>query len=150
MATCASNTADSSVRSTDLYRAGRRADGDQHARGDPRIGVAATFALTNAFLRRGVLTGSVVQAMAITVPLGGLMFLLLALAGGLFLLPMVGQFSIAAIGLLAISGIIHFVLGRYCNFRAVKAMGAVLSGPVIEASLVWAICLAIYCSWVKH
>ena len=31
---------------------------------------AATFAFNNASLRRGVLTGSVGQAMAITVPLG--------------------------------------------------------------------------------
>ena len=31
---------------------------------------AATFAFNNASMRRGVLTGSVLQAMAITVPIG--------------------------------------------------------------------------------
>ena len=40
---------------------------------------AATFAFNNASLRRGVLTGSVAQAMAVTVPIGFPIFLLAAL-----------------------------------------------------------------------
>jgi hypothetical protein len=43
---------------------------------------AATFALNNASVRRGVLTGSVAQAMAITVPLGVPLFFAAALASG--------------------------------------------------------------------
>ena len=43
---------------------------------------AFTFALNNATLRRGVLTGTVMQAMAITVPVGGAGFLALAIAAG--------------------------------------------------------------------
>ena len=43
---------------------------------------AATFAFNNASLRRGVLTGSVAQAMAITVPIGVPLFFIAALLSG--------------------------------------------------------------------
>jgi len=41
---------------------------------------ALTFALNNATLRRGVVTGTVMQAMAVTVPVGAAGFLVLALS----------------------------------------------------------------------
>jgi hypothetical protein len=47
------------------------------SRGRPLLGVlyaalgAFTFALNNATMRRGVVTGSVLQGMALTVPIGG-------------------------------------------------------------------------------
>jgi hypothetical protein len=43
---------------------------------------AASFGLNNAMTRRGVLTGSVAQALAIGVPIGVPMFFLFALLGG--------------------------------------------------------------------
>ena len=43
---------------------------------------AFTFALNNVAMRRGVVTGSVLQAMAMTVPIGGLSFLVLTVRGG--------------------------------------------------------------------
>ena len=102
---------------------------------------AATFAFNNASARRGVLTGSVAQALAITVPVGVPIFLLAALASGaLAALP---RFSGAAVGLLALAGVLHFVLGRYCNFRASQAIGANLAGPVIQLSLAVSLTLAI-------
>jgi uncharacterized membrane protein len=44
---------------------------------------------------------------------------------------------------LAAAGILHFVGGRYCNFRATKAMGANLVGPIQQVSLVLTLVLAI-------
>jgi uncharacterized membrane protein len=102
---------------------------------------AATFALNNAFARRGVLNGTVVQAMAVSVPLGVPLFLVVALATGSTSLIL--EFSTNAWTLLALAGIIHFVLGRYCNYRAVKAMGANLAGPVMESSVLVALVLAV-------
>lgn len=91
--------------------------------------------------RRGVLTGSVAQALAIGVPIGVPMFLLFAAAsGGLDALM---GFSAAAIALMAATGVLHFICGRYCNYRSVKAMGANLSGPVVQLSLVVTLFLAI-------
>lgn len=103
---------------------------------------AATFAFENAIARRGVLTGSVAQALAISVPLGVPIFFLVALAFGS--LGAVLGFSPAAIGYLALAGILHFVWGRYCNYSASKAMGANLVAPVQQANLLITLALAIW------
>jgi uncharacterized membrane protein len=102
---------------------------------------AATFAFNNAAARRGVLTGSVAQAIAITVPIGVPMFFIAALAVGA--LPILTEFSATSLLYLATAGVIHFVWGRYCNYRATKAMGANLVGPVQQVSLILTLGLAI-------
>ncbi|MFN3891247.1 MAG: DMT family transporter [Beijerinckiaceae bacterium] len=102
---------------------------------------AATFALNNAFARRGVLTGSVFQAMSISVPIGVPMFLLGAVVTG-----SVGyfiQFSAKAWFFFALAGVLHFAWGRYCNYRAVKAIGSNLAGPLQESSVLIALFLAV-------
>src|SRR6267142_3678442 len=76
---------------------------------------AATFAFNNASVRRGVLSGSVGQAMAITVPLGVPLFFLAALATGH--LGDVFGFPFRGLAALSLAGILHFVWGRYCNYR---------------------------------
>jgi drug/metabolite transporter (DMT)-like permease len=102
---------------------------------------AATFAFNNASARRGVLTGSVAQALAITVPIGVPIFLVAALATGT--LGTLARFSSEAIALLALAGVLHFVVGRYGNFRAAQAIGANLSGPVIQLSVALTLALAV-------
>jgi drug/metabolite transporter (DMT)-like permease len=103
---------------------------------------AAAFAFETVTSRRGVLTASVTQALAVTVPLGVPIFLLFAAAfGGLAIaagLP--GQ----AITCLAAAGVLHFVWGRYCNYRASKAMGAILVAPVQQSNLLVTLALAIF------
>jgi uncharacterized membrane protein len=102
---------------------------------------AATFALNNASFRRGALTGSVAQAMAVTVPIGvPLFFIITALAGYLGTLA---KFSPRAILWLSLAGIVHFVWGRYCNYRAIQAIGVNLVTPVQQISLVITLALAI-------
>ncbi len=102
---------------------------------------AATFGFNTATVRRGVLSGSVFQAIAITVPMGVPLFLVAALAAGQ--LGAVGQFGWPATGYLALAGILHFIWGRYWNYRAVKEMGANLSGPVQQVSLLVALTFAV-------
>jgi drug/metabolite transporter (DMT)-like permease len=102
---------------------------------------AATFGFNTATVRRGVLSGSVFQAMAITVPLGVPLFFVAALASGQ--LGALGQFGWPGTGYLAMAGILHFVWGRYWNYRAVREMGANLSGPVQQISLVAALTFAV-------
>jgi uncharacterized membrane protein len=102
---------------------------------------AATFAFNNASIRRGVLTGSVVQAMAITVPIGAPLFFLAALLTGH--IAEVANFSHQALVALALAGILHFVWGRYCNYRATMAMGTNLVAPIQQFNLVLALVLAI-------
>ena len=105
--------------------------------------LAATFfALNNATTRRGVITGTVAQAMAITVPMGvPLFFLLLVIFGQLDALA---QLSWHAIGLLSVAGVLHFVWGRYCNYRASKAIGANLQGPASQSDIVITLAMAVW------
>jgi drug/metabolite transporter (DMT)-like permease len=102
---------------------------------------AFTFALNNVAMRRGVVTGSVLQGMAITVPIGGLSFLVMALAFG-----ELGQFvRFPAVGLawLAGQGIVHFVVGRYCNYKSNQLMGVNLAAPVVQLQVPFAMLLAV-------
>lgn len=102
---------------------------------------AATFALNNASVRRGVLSGSVLQAMAITVPIGlPISFLVALLTGSL---AAVAGFSSRALVALSLSGIMHFVWGRYCNYRATRAIGTNLVAPIQQINLIFTLLLAI-------
>jgi uncharacterized membrane protein len=103
---------------------------------------AATFAFNNASVRRGVLTGSVLQAMAITVPIGLPISFLVAVATGS--LAAVAGFSSRALLALSLSGIMHFVWGRYCNYRATRAIGTNLVAPIQQINLIVTLLLAIW------
>lgn len=103
---------------------------------------AATFAFNNASVRRGVLTGTVAQAMAITVPIGVPLFFLAALVTGR--LGDVLTFSTQGYVALALAGVLHFVWGRYCNYRATLAMGTNLVAPIQQFNLLVTLLLAIW------
>lgn len=103
---------------------------------------AATFALNNTFARRGVLTGTATQALSISVPIGVPMFFIGAAAASS--LGWLLEFSWQAYGFLALAGIVHFVFGRYCNYRSVKAIGSNLAGPLQESSVLIALALAVF------
>ena len=102
---------------------------------------AATFALTNAAGRRGVITGTPAQGMVISMPVGLACFLALALLTGA--VQHLGRFSGAALTSLSAAGVLHFVLGRYCNFRASQAAGVNLTAPVIQLNSVVTLVLAV-------
>ena len=102
---------------------------------------AATFAFNNAAARRGVVTGTVIQAMAITVPIGLVCFipasLLTGAAARLPTLPAASIMAMAGVGLL------HFIVGRFCNYRANQAAGANLAAPVVQLQVFVAVILAV-------
>lgn len=103
---------------------------------------AVGFAFETATARRGVVTASVLQAMSLTVPLGIPVFLLFAAAfGGLHVLD---GFSTEAIACLATAGVLHFAWGRYCNYRASKAMGANLVAPIQQSNMLVTLALAVW------
>jgi drug/metabolite transporter (DMT)-like permease len=102
---------------------------------------AAGFAFETATARRGVVTASVTQALAITVPIGVPIFLVLAGAFGA--LGAIAGFSAQAIACLAAAGVLHFTWGRYCNYRATKAMGANLVAPVQQSNMLVTLALAV-------
>jgi drug/metabolite transporter (DMT)-like permease len=92
-------------------------------------------------MRRGVVTGSVLQGMAVTVPIGGLSFLVITIA-----FDELGQlvaFPLAAFAWLAGQGVVHFVIGRYCNYRSNQLMGVNLTAPVVQLQVPFAMLLAV-------
>ena len=102
---------------------------------------AFTFALNNVAMRRGVVTGSVLQGMAVTVPIGGLSFLIMAIMfGELYQLAL---FPVMSVAWLAGQGIVHFVLGRYCNYKSNQLMGVNLTAPVVQLQVPFAMLLAV-------
>jgi drug/metabolite transporter (DMT)-like permease len=102
---------------------------------------AASFALNNATARRGVVTGTPTQGMAISVPIGVLCFLAIALAMGE--IAQLGQFPPIDAAWMAGVGVLHFVFGRYCNYRANQGAGTNLTAPVIQLQVVVTLTLAV-------
>src|SRR5262245_7376644 len=102
---------------------------------------AATFALTNATGRRGVVSGTPAQGMVISMPVGLVCFLAFAVLTGA--VQHLGRFSGMGLVLLSSAGVLHFVLGRYCNFRASQAAGVNLTAPVIQLNSVVTLALAV-------
>lgn len=102
---------------------------------------AASFGFNNAAMRRGVLTGGVLQAMVITVPIGVPLFALASYLFGGFdsLQTFSGETWLWMIG----AGVIHFVIGRYGNYRATRALGATLSAPIQQMTVPISLILAV-------
>jgi drug/metabolite transporter (DMT)-like permease len=102
---------------------------------------AVTFAWTNATVRRGVVTGTAVQATTLSIPIGLPVFFAALLLSGQ---PgLVAELPIRATLTFAVVGISHFIIGRYCNYRALAAIGTNLAGPVMQFSLIVSLVLAI-------
>src|SRR5882672_6031432 len=92
-------------------------------------------------MRRGVVTGSVLQGMALTVPIGGLSFLVMTVIFGE--LHQLVVFPTAALIWLACQGVVHFVIGRYCNYKSNQLMGVNLTAPVVQLQVPFAMMLAV-------
>ncbi len=102
---------------------------------------AAAFALNVTAARRGVVTGTPMQGTALTVPIGVACFLPVAIATGQ--LARLGAFPLRAAGWMAGVGVLHFLLGRYCNYRSNQAAGVNITAPVIQLQIVVTLALAV-------
>jgi drug/metabolite transporter (DMT)-like permease len=100
-----------------------------------------TFGINSATVRRGVITGSVTQVVVVSMPIGFAMFVAAALGTGQF--SRITEFSPQSFAFLATAGVVHFVIGRYCGYRSIQAMGANLASPVQQWSLLVTLTLAI-------
>ena len=101
---------------------------------------AAFFGMNAASVRRGVLTGTVLQGLSISFAFGLPFFLLMSLVLGSF--QQIWNFSNVSYVLLILAGLIHFGFGRYCNYRATKAMGGLLVRPLQQISVILSLILA--------
>ena len=102
---------------------------------------ATTFGINHAMIRRGVISGTATQAVAISMPVGLAFFTVVTLLVGQ--LGVIAQFSPFALFMLAAAGIVHFVFGRYCAYRAIAAIGVNLAMPVTQWSMLVSLALAL-------
>jgi drug/metabolite transporter (DMT)-like permease len=75
------------------------------------------------------------------VPIGGLSFLVMTTAFGE--LHQLVAFPMAALAWLACQGVVHFVIGRYCNYKSNQLMGVNLTAPVVQLQVPFAMLLAV-------
>jgi drug/metabolite transporter (DMT)-like permease len=102
---------------------------------------AATFGLNIATARRGVIGGTVAQAIAITNVIGLALLALIAMGFGAY--DQFAAMSSEAMAWFATIGVSHFVLGRYATYRSARALGAAQSGPIQQMSLLLSLSLAL-------
>ncbi len=101
---------------------------------------AASFGLADTSTRRGVLKGTVTQALFVSVTLGVPLFLVAAaISGQLFHANLITSKGYL---LLAAAGIVHFIGGRYCNYRTISAIGATRAAPISTVQLPYSVIVA--------
>ena len=81
------------------------------------------------------------QATAISIPAGVPMFLVALLLFGRS--TIFAELPLQSTLVFAATGVSHFILGRYANYRALGAIGTNLAGPVLQFNLVVSLVLAI-------
>jgi drug/metabolite transporter (DMT)-like permease len=101
---------------------------------------AFSFSMNMALIRRGVSTATPGQAALVTVVLGVPLFVAAAAVSGQ--LTRAGEMSTSGFAYLAGAGIMHFVIGRYANYRALQAVGANMAQVVSTLSVPLGILLA--------
>jgi drug/metabolite transporter (DMT)-like permease len=101
---------------------------------------AITFGLNNASVRRGVLSGTVFQALFVTVALGIIMFFIPAVVTGEIV--RIPELSTTQLLCFSAAGIVHFIIGRYCNYGAVRALGSNLAGGLIQLQILVSLVVA--------
>ncbi len=89
---------------------------------------SASFGINTVFTRRGVLGASASNGIYISVPMGVPLLAIAALLTGQIF--GIGVLTPRDYLFLAAAGIVHFLLGRYSNYRATAAIGANRSNPL--------------------
>lgn len=100
-----------------------------------------SFGFSTITARRGVVGSSASYGLYITVVMGVPLFAVAALVTGQLLDTF--DLSWTALGLLAGSGIVHFLIGRYCNYRCIDAIGANRSQPIQMTNTLYSVIVAV-------
>ena len=102
---------------------------------------ALSFAFSTITARRGVIGSSASFGLYITVILGVPLFAIAALATG----QIFDTFDLApeALALLAGAGVLHFLIGRYCNYRCIDAIGSNRAQPLQTTNTIYSVVVAV-------
>lgn len=99
------------------------------------------FAMNAVTMRRGITRGPASQGLYMTVLLGTVLFVLVSLGTGQAF--KISSVSGTDLGFMMAAGVVHHLGGRYCNYRAVGAMGSNRSSPVVALSMLVSVFIAI-------
>ena len=102
---------------------------------------ALSFGFSSVAARRGVVGSSASYGLYITVIIGVPLFMVAAAATGQFLNTF--DLSLEALGMLAAAGVLHFLIGRYCNYRCIDAIGANRSQPLQATNTLYSVVVAV-------
>ena len=100
-----------------------------------------SFAMNQAGVRRGMLRGSALQGVYMSIWIGvPVLIISAAISTQLF---RAGDLEPRSYLLLVAVGINHFIIGRYCNHRAIGAVGANRNRTIVGANVPFSILLAV-------
>ncbi|MCH7482574.1 MAG: DMT family transporter [Chloroflexi bacterium] len=99
-----------------------------------------SFSVNTVLARRGLARASASAGAFVTVMIGVPLFLVASLVTGQ--LFNAGDVALTAYAQLAVGGVIHFGFGRYCNYRAVSAIGATRTSPIQALTVPFAVLFA--------
>lgn len=102
---------------------------------------AAAFGANSIVTRRGLIRLSATHGVLVTAILGIPMFVLAAWFAGE--LSQIDRISAFAFWMLAAAGVIHFLFGRYCIYRAISAIGANRTMPIQALSGFYSVFVAL-------
>ena len=102
---------------------------------------ALSFAFSTITARRGVIGSSASFGLYITVILGVPLFAIAALATGQLFDTL--DLSTEALVMLAGAGVLHFLIGRYCNYRCIDAIGSNRAQPLQTTNTVYSVVVAV-------
>lgn len=102
---------------------------------------ALSFAFSTITARRGVIGSSASFGLYITVILGVPLFAVAALATGQLFDTL--DLSTEALVMLAGAGVLHFLIGRYCNYRCIDAIGSNRAQPLQTTNTIYSVVVAV-------
>ena len=103
---------------------------------------AMSFAFNDVAVRRGILYNSVYKSIAVTVPIGVPLFIF-----AIYIFDCIGALldqTPQSVFFFAIAGIIHFIFGRFCNYKSIECLGTTIAGPIIQTSLLISVFFAFF------
>ncbi|MDA1173734.1 MAG: DMT family transporter [Chloroflexi bacterium] len=102
---------------------------------------AFSFSLNSVTMRRGISRGAASQGLYVTVFLGAGLFVVASVVSGqVFDLGSVTANDFVS---MAASGVVHILGGRYCNYRAMGAIGANRAQPIVGMATLASVMIAV-------
>jgi drug/metabolite transporter (DMT)-like permease len=102
---------------------------------------SATFALNAASMRRGMATAAASKGLYVTIFVGFALFIVASVVSGQIFDA--DRVTSREYGFLVAGGFFHILAGRYCNYRAMAALGSNRAQPIVGLSTLGSVIIAV-------